>query len=194
MERNQLGKRILLELFDLLKVFVICYIVVIVLTNYVVKPIRVEGSSMYPTLKDGEFGLTNVFSVKFQSVNRYDVVIIYNEERGEYWVKRVIGLPGDTVESKKDILYINDKPVEQQFLDQSYVQSMQKEGQFTSDFEKVTLQEGEYWLMGDNRPRSEDSRIHGPFKESELVGKDVMILYPLDEMKYVQYSEETSEE
>ena len=71
---------------------------------------------------------------------------------------------------------------------------MQKEGQFTSDFEKVTLQEGEYWLMGDNRPRSEDSRIHGPFKESELVGKDVMILYPLDEMKYVQYSEETSEE
>ncbi len=194
MERNQLGKRILLELFDLLKVFVICYIVVIVLTNYVVKPIRVEGSSMYPTLKDGELGLTNVFSVKFQSVNRYDVVIIYNEERGEYWVKRVIGLPGDTVESKKDILYINDKPVEQQFLDQSYVQSMQKEGQFTSDFEKVTLQEGEYWLMGDNRPRSEDSRIHGPFKESELVGKDVMILYPLDEMKYVQYSEETSEE
>ena len=194
MERNQLGKRILLELFDLLKVFVICYIVVIVLTNYVVKPIRVEGSSMYPTLKDGEFGLTNVFSVKFQSVNRYDVVIIYNEERGEYWVKRVIGLPGDTVESKKDILYINDKPVEQQFLDQSYVQSMQKEGQFTSDFEKVTLQEGEYWLMGDNRPRSEDSRIHGPFKESELVGKDVMILYPLDEMKYVQYSEETREE
>lgn len=194
MERNQLGKRILLELFDLLKVFVICYIVVIVLTNYVVKPIRVEGNSMYPTLKDGEFGLTNVFSVKFQSVNRYDVVIIYNEERGEYWVKRVIGLPGDTVESKKDILYINDKPVEQQFLDQSYVQSMQKEGQFTSDFEKVTLQEGEYWLMGDNRPRSEDSRIHGPFKESELVGKDVMILYPLDEMKYVQYSEETSEE
>ncbi len=194
MERNQLGKRILLELFDLLKVFVICYIVVIVLTNYVVKPIRVEGSSMYPTLKDGEFGLTNVFSVKFQSVNRYDVVIIYNEERGEYWVKRVIGLPGDTVESKKDILYINNKPVEQQFLDQSYVQSMQKEGQFTSDFEKVTLQEGEYWLMGDNRPRSEDSRIHGPFKESELVGKDVMILYPLDEMKYVQYSEETSEE
>ena len=194
MERNQLGKRILLELFDLLKVFVICYIVVIVLTNYVVKPIRVEGSSMYPTLKDGEFGLTNVFSVKFQSVNRYDVVIIYNEERGEYWVKRVIGLPGDTVESKKDILYINDKPVEQQFLDQSYVQSMQKEGQFTSDFEKVTLQEGEYWLMGDNRPRSEDSRIHGPFKDSELVGKDVMILYPLDEMKYVQYSEETSEE
>ncbi len=132
--------------------------------------------------------------MKFQSVNRYDVVIIYNEERGEYWVKRVIGLPGDTVESKKDILYINDKPVEQQFLDQSYVQSMQKEGQFTSDFEKVTLQEGEYWLMGDNRPRSEDSRIHGPFKESELVGKDVMILYPLDEMKYVQYSEETSEE
>ena len=109
MDQNQLGKRILRELFDLVKIFVVCYIVVMALTNFVVKPIRVEGSSMYPTLKDGEFGLTNVFSVKFQSVDRYDVVIIYNEERGEYWVKRVIGIPGDTVESKKDVLYLKDR-------------------------------------------------------------------------------------
>lgn len=194
MDHNDFGKRILRELFDLIKIFVICYIVVMLLTNYVVKPIRVEGSSMYPTLKDGEFGLTNVFSVKFQSVDRYDVVIIYNEERGEYWVKRVIGLPGDTVESKKDVLYVNGKAVDQYFLDQKYVQDMQKEGQFTTDFEKVTLQDGEYWLMGDNRPRSEDSRIHGPFKESELIGKDVLIIYPFDEMKYVRNSEDISEE
>ncbi len=194
MDQNQLGKRILRELFDLVKIFVVCYIVVMALTNFVVKPIRVEGSSMYPTLKDGEFGLTNVFSVKFQSVDRYDVVIIYNEERGEYWVKRVIGIPGDTVESKKDVLYLNGEPVDQSFLDQNYVKDMQQEGQFTTDFEKVTLQEGEYWLMGDNRPRSEDSRIHGPFKESELVGKDVLVVYPFDEMKYVRYSEDTSEE
>lgn len=190
MDRNQLGKRILRELFDLVKIFVLCYVMVMLLTTFVVKPIRVEGSSMYPTLKDGEIGLTNVFSVKFQSVDRYDVVIIYNEERGEYWVKRVIGIPGDTVESKADILYVNNEPVNQNFLDQEYLQEMQKEGQFTSDFSAVTLKEDEYWLMGDNRSRSEDSRIHGPFKESELVGKDVLILYPFDEMKYVRYSEE----
>lgn len=140
---------------------------------------------MYPTLKDGEFGITNVFAVKFQSVSRFDVVIIYNEERGEHWVKRVIGVPGDTVESKDDVLKINGKVVDQFFLNQAYVNDMKKEGQFTSDFGPVTLGDDEYWLMGDNRIRSEDSRIHGPFKESELVGKDVLVFFPFDEFQYV---------
>lgn len=190
-ETKSLSQRILKELFDLAKIFVICFVIVFILTHYVVKPIRVEGSSMYPTLKDKELGITNVFAVKFQSVSRFDVVIIYNEERGEHWVKRVIGVPGDTVESKDDVLKINGKVVDQFFLNQSYVKDMQKEGNFTSDFGPVTLGDDEYWLMGDNRIRSEDSRIHGPFKESELVGKDVLVIFPFDEFQYVHNTGES---
>lgn len=184
-ETKNIARRIFTELFDLVKIFVICFVIVYLVTNFVSKPIRVEGSSMYPTLKDGEVGITNVFSVKFQGVNRFDVVIIYNEERGEYWVKRIIGLPGDCVESKDDVLYVNEQPVDQFFLDEEYVADVQKEGLFTSDFGPVKLGEDEYWLMGDNRIRSEDSRIHGPFHARELIGKDVLILYPFDQIQYV---------
>ncbi len=184
-ETKTLSQRILKELLDLAKIFVICFVIVFILTHYVAKPIRVEGSSMYPTLQDGQLGITNVFAVKFQNVSRFDVVIVYNEERGEHWVKRVIGVPGDTVESKDDVLKINGKVVDQFFLNQTYVKDMQKEGNFTSDFGPVTLKEDEYWLMGDNRIRSEDSRIHGPFKESELVGKDVLVFFPFNEFQYV---------
>lgn len=189
-EQNSLGKKIIKELWDLLKIFVICFVVVYLLTNFVAKPIRVEGSSMYPTLKDGEIGITNVFAVKFGEVSRFDVVIIYNEERSEHWVKRVIGLPGDTIESKNDVLYINGEAVDQFFLDQSYIAEFQKDGLFTNDFGPVTLNDQEYWLMGDNRIRSEDSRIHGPFSEEELVGKDALILFPFDEMGIVSNSGE----
>ena len=184
-ETKTLSQRILKELLDLAKIFVICFVIVFILTHYVAKPIRVEGSSMYPTLQDGQLGITNVFAVKFQNVSRFDVVIVYNEERGEHWVKRVIGVPGDTVESKDDVLKINGKVIDQFFLNQTYVKDMQKEGNSTSDFGPVTLKEDEYWLMGDNRIRSEDSRIHGPFKESELVGKDVLVLFPFNEFQYV---------
>ena len=184
-ENNNIGRRIIAELLDLVKIFVICFVAVYLLTNFVAKPIRVEGSSMYPTLKDGEIGITNVFSVKFQSVDRFDVVIIYNEERGEYWVKRIIGIPGDTLESKNDVLTINGEEVEQYFLDEAYVADVQQEGLFTSDFGPVTLGEDEYWLMGDNRIRSEDSRMHGPFHSRELIGKDVLVLYPFGEIQYV---------
>lgn len=184
-EQKSLGKRIVMELLDLLKIFVVCFVVVYLLTHFIAKPIRVEGSSMYPTLKDGEIGITNVFAVKFGEVSRFNVVIIYNEERGEHWVKRVIGLPGDRVESKDDVLYINGEVVDQFFLDQSYIAEFQKDGLFTSDFGPVTLKENEYWLMGDNRPFSDDSRNNGPFTREELVGKDALILFPFDEMGLV---------
>ena len=101
-ETKTLSQRILKELLDLAKIFVICFVIVFILTHYVAKPIRVEGSSMYPTLQDGQLGITNVFAVKFQNVSRFDVVIVYNEERGEHWVKRVIGLPNETVHYNPD--------------------------------------------------------------------------------------------
>ena len=75
------------ELLDLVKTFVICFVCIFLLTNFVVKPVRVDGRSMDPTLEDGEIGLMNVFSAKFQDIERFDVVVVYNEEKKENWVK-----------------------------------------------------------------------------------------------------------
>lgn len=174
------------EILDLLKTFIICFIAVFLLTTFVVKPVRVDGRSMYPTLEDGEVGLMNVFSAKFTDIDRFDVVVAYNEESGENWVKRVIGLPGDTVYAKDDVVYVNGLPIEEPYLDTDYVNHIRDRGDyFTQDFEKVTLGEDEYFLMGDNRVVSYDSRRVGPFKRDDIKGKGIFVLYPFDKIKMI---------
>lgn len=174
------------EILDLLKTFIICFIAVFLLTTFVVKPVRVDGRSMYPTLEDGEVGLMNVFSAKFTDIDRFDVVVAYNEESGENWVKRVIGLPGDTVYAKDDVVYVNGLPIEEPYLDTDYVNQIRDRGDyFTQDFEKVTLGEDEYFLMGDNRVVSYDSRRVGPFKRDDIKGKGIFVLYPFDKIKMI---------
>ena len=174
------------ELLDLLKTFIICFIAVFLLTTFVVKPVRVDGRSMYPTLEDGEVGLMNVFSAKFTDIDRFDAVVAYNEESGENWVKRVIGLPGDTVYAKDDVVYVNGLPIEEPYLDTDYVNQIRERGDyFTQDFDKITLGEDEYFLMGDNRVVSYDSRRVGPFKRDDIKGKGIFILYPFDKIKMI---------
>ncbi|MDE6475227.1 MAG: signal peptidase I [Erysipelotrichaceae bacterium] len=185
MENQTFKQKIKKEIFDLIKIFVICFVSVYLLTTFLIKPVRVEGNSMYPTLIDGEIGLTNVFAAKFMDINRYDVVIAHNEEEDEYWVKRVIGVPHDTLYVKDDKLYINGEEQEERFLNEEYVHSFQKNGVFTDDFGPITLQGDEYFLMGDNRPKSKDSRQHGVFKRNDITGKGIFILFPFDKIKVV---------
>ena len=91
---------------------------VLVLTNFVVKPIKVNGSSMYPTLKDQSLGFANILSYQLFGVDRFDVVIVYVEALDEYLVKRVIALPNEVVEMKDDKLYVDGVLIDQSFLNQ----------------------------------------------------------------------------
>ncbi|MCR0505502.1 signal peptidase I, partial [[Clostridium] innocuum] len=116
------------ELLDLVKTFVICFVCIFLLTTFVIKPVRVDGRSMYPTLEDGEIGLMNVFSAKFQDIKRFDVVVVYNEEKDENWVKRVIGLPGDTIYAKADVVYVNCLPLDEPSLNNSYAKQIRSHG------------------------------------------------------------------
>lgn len=183
--KESLGKRIWKEVIENAKIFIYCFIFIYLLTSFVIKPIRVDGRSMYPTLSDGDVGITNVFAAKFLSVSRYDVVIVHNEQRDENWVKRIIALPHETIEGKDDVIYINGSPIDQPFLDTPYVNDIKKTGLFTTDFGPYTMGEDEYFLMGDNRILSEDSRAHGPFIGDDIVGKDALIIYPFKHWNYV---------
>ena len=80
--------------------------IVLILINFVIKPIQVRGQSMYPTLDTGELGVSNLFGRKFSTINRFDIVIIYLEDKDEYLVKRCVGLPGETISYKDNILSI----------------------------------------------------------------------------------------
>lgn len=176
------------ELFDLVKTFVICFVSIFLITTYLIKPVTIHGKSMYPTLKDKDVGAINVISRKVFDVERFDVVVAYRD--GMDWVKRVIGLPGDRVYAKDDVVYVNGKPIEEPYLNNDYVNKIRARGdKFTQDFDEVILGEDEYFLMGDNRIISKDSRDIGPFLGKSIVGKDVYVVYPFNDMKIIRNGE-----
>lgn len=179
------------ELWDMAKTIVVCAIAAWLITQLIARPVQVDGLSMYPTLDDHEIGVMNILDKKLHGINRYDVVVVSDKKitQGDNWVKRVIGLPGDTIYAKNDVVYVNGLPIEEPYLDTDYVKNIRSRGDmFTSDFDKVTLKDDEYFLMGDNRVVSHDSRASnvGPFKASDFVGKDVYVLYPFSNIRTVR--------
>lgn len=170
--------KIVAELVDFVKMLAISLVVVYLCTQFFIRPVRVEGDSMYPSLHNNSVGFTNVLTYRLQGLDRFDVAIVYIPEKKEHLVKRVIGMPNETVQFIDDQLYINGQMVEEQFFDSQYKASQSKSGLFTQDFGPITLKENEYFLMGDNRPYSSDSRYYGPFDEKQIKGKDVVVLFP----------------
>ena len=194
---NEDDERTLLEdILGFIKVFVVSAIVILLFVNFVAHPVRVDGRSMYPTLKDGEFGFTNVGGVLLNGVERGDIVVVTMEEEGQktHWVKRVIGLPGDTVSCVNDVVYINGKVLDEtKYIDPDYRQSLvDKFGYFNKvpnadntnvlDFEEVKLGDDEYYIMGDNLPYSKDSRYVGPVKKSQIFAKKMLVLLPISDI------------
>lgn len=194
---NEDDERTLLEdILGFIKVFVVSAIVILLFVNFVAHPVRVDGRSMYPTLKDGEFGFTNVGGVLLNGVERGDIVVVTMEEEEQktHWVKRVIGLPGDTVSCVNDVVYINGKVLDEtKYIDPDYRQSLvDKFGYFNKvpnanntnveDFEEVKLGDDEYYVMGDNRPYSKDSRYVGPVKKSQIFAKKMLVLLPISDI------------
>lgn len=115
----------------------------------------ISGNSMYPTLKDKQV----VKVSKIKEINRFDIVIAKKHDN-YLIVKRVMGLPNEKVEYKDNHLYINEKPVTEDFIDLYSTK--------TEDF-VYTLKDNEYFLLGDNREYSTDSREHGPFRKEEII-------------------------
>ena len=194
---NEDDERTLLEdILGFIKVFVVSAIVILLFVNFVAHPVRVDGRSMYPTLKDGEFGFTNVGGVLLNGVERGDIGVVTMKEEGQktHWVKRVIGLPGDTVSCVNDVVYINGKVLDEtKYIDPDYRQSLvDKFGYFNKvpnadntnveDFEEVKLKDDEYYVMGDNRPYSKDSRYVGPVKKSQIFAKKMLVLLPISDI------------
>lgn len=194
---NEDDERTLLEdILGFIKVFVVSAIVILLFVNFVAHPVRVDGRSMYPTLKDGEFGFTNVGGVLLNGVERGDIVVVTMEEEEQktHWVKRVIGLPGDTVSCVNDVVYINGKVLDEtKYIAPDYRQSLvDKFGYFNKvpnadntnveDFEEVKLGDDEYYVMGDNRPYSKDSRYVGPVKKSQIFAKKMLVLLPISDI------------
>ena len=135
------------EIWEFVKMLLISIVVVFLCTRFLIRPVRVDGDSMYPTLHNNAIGFSNILTYRMQGLKRFDVAIIYVPEKKEHLVKRVIGLPGETVEYRQDQLLINGEIVEEDFFDEDYKRSQSTNGIFTQDFGPVTLAEDEYFML-----------------------------------------------
>lgn len=196
---NEKIDKILNEIIDLLKSALISILVVIALTNFVYKPIEVYGPSSLPTIKEGQIGLSSIISLRFRDVQRFEFVIFPHKDRlgivrkdnqgnAIYLVKRVIGLPNDTIEFRNDLLYINDEVVEEPFLENPLVEAYRGRGLlFTQNFGPFTLKSDEFFVVGDNRRGSSDSRGDlGPIKVDDVESVGLFILYPFENFGMVR--------
>lgn len=181
MDRRNLHEKtkkenLLIESLDWLRLVVICLALLYIVPTFVLRPLQVHGPSMYPTLQEDDPFLTNVAAYLIFGVDRFDVIALKDEVSGDQWVKRIIALPNETIEVKNGDVYINNELVEESFLDESVI---------TRDFPAITLQENEYFVMGDNRENSLDSRIRGPIQKQDILGKYAYVYYPFDRWKAV---------
>ena len=157
--------------------YVIILIVVVLLRTFIITPIIVNGESMIPTLKEKQILILNKYDKKY---NRGDIVVVnyFNGEKEERLIKRVMGLPGEKVEYNENKLYINDKKVKDRFakdtenFELSYI-----------DIDMKKIPEGYYFVIGDNRNNSIDSRIIGLVKKEDIKGTVTQSLIPFKRVK-----------
>ncbi|WP_459502621.1 signal peptidase I [Bacillus sp. C1] len=149
-------------------------------------PSLVQGESMMPTLENNERVLVNKVGFHIQGLNRFDIIIFHGNE-GYDLVKRVIGLPGDTIEYKDDTLYVNGKAVDEPYL--ADYKAAASKGKLTPDFTleqktgKTKVPEGKAFVLGDNRQVSKDSRMFGFVSEDQIVGKGEAVFWPLQQAR-----------
>jgi signal peptidase I len=169
-------KRILSTFVEFFQSFVLFAAVFTVIYLFVFRPTEVSGSSMLPNLHNGERLIADEISYRFKDPERGDIIILKEpHETYRLLVKRLIGKPGEKVEIKEDKVFINDRPLLERYLAEPTESSFSA---FIKENQPYILKEGEYFLMGDNRDNSLDSREFGPVKRSEFIGKAVAKYWP----------------
>ncbi len=154
--------------------YIIIVIVVVLFRTFIMTPAVVDGLSMHDTLNDHDIVIINKIVMKTNNINRFDIVVLKNNTDGDKIIKRVIGLPGEKIEYKDNKLYINGEEIEDNFKTNE-----------TTDFTAET-KENEYFVLGDNRELSKDSRYLGNFKKENIIGKVDFRFYPFDKLGFVE--------
>jgi signal peptidase I len=139
---------------------------------FLYQPVKVEGTSMAPLLSDHERIFINKFVYRFEAIHRGDVVVFwYPQDRTKSFIKRVVALPGETVEIRRGIVYINGKTLPEPYVPIQFAD--------VSNFGPVIVPEGYYFVLGDHRNSSNDSRVFGPVPDSFIYGKAVFSYWPV---------------
>ena len=149
--------------------YIIIIIVVLLFRAFVADPIRVKGPSMNNTLKNGDIMILN----RHGDLERGKIVVVKVSKTKI--IKRIIGLPGDTLYAQNGVLYLNDEVYEEDYISSR-----------TKDFKKVFLRDNEYFVLGDNRAISEDSSVFGPVTKDQILGTTNFTVFPFSKFGKIE--------
>jgi signal peptidase I len=157
----------------------------LVIIVFLYQPVKVEGTSMAPLLSDQERIFINKFVYRFEPIDRGDVVVFwYPLDRSKSFIKRVIALPGETVEIRRGVVYVNGREIAEPYVPPQYAD--------VSDYGPATLPTGSYFVMGDHRISSNDSRVFGPVAAQYIYGRAVFAYWPVDHFGSLSGADESA--
>ncbi len=166
---------------DFVEALIIALIIALPIKYFIASPFIVRQTSMFPTFKDGDYLIVDKLGYRFNTPQRGDVVVFnppFKEDT--YYIKRIIALPGETIEIKNNIVkIINSENPEGFILEEKYISSTR------GDTVVQKLEQNEYFVMGDNRAASSDSRNWGPLLFDHISGKAVIRLFPISNIDYM---------
>lgn len=180
---TSLFKEALIFLWEVLKVVIISLIIILPIRYFVIQPFYVKGASMEPNFYDHEYLIINEIGYRFEEPKRGEVVVFkYPNNTREYFIKRIVGLPGEKLEIKdgKVIIYNQEHP-QGVVLEEDYLSPWQQ----TNGHKIVELDLDEYYLLGDNRLSSLDSRSFGPVERRYIIGKVLFRGWPLSKVGFL---------
>lgn len=166
--------------------YIIIIVFILIIRFFVATPVNVNGSSMYPTLKNNDYMILYKLTKRMRGINRFDIVVI-NTDSGRI-IKRVIGLPGERIKyaiekneygDEIGVLYINDKKVKEDFIDDIAKKNTCNDDWIICKSEYI-IPEGEYFVMGDNRGNSIDSRVIGTVEDKDIKGIARLRIFPFN--------------
>ena len=169
---------------DIIQTVVVALSIFVIVYLFFFQPHQVKGSSMYPNFLNEEYLLTDKISYQFQEPKRGDVIVFTAPKNEEYeYIKRIIGLPGETIQIKKGDIFINEKKLLEEYLpDNIKTQS----GSFLKESQSLVIPMDQYFVFGDNRAFSSDSRAWGTVPRENIVGKAWLCYWPLDKFGLIK--------
>ena len=173
-------KVIVAFLMDILETIVFVGSLFIVVYLFILQPNQVKGASMEPTFETSDYIFTSKITYKFRQPERGDVVVFKSPSNPDIeYIKRVIGLPGDTVLISNSEVYVDGKQLQEPYI---AAKTNLWEGGYAKDNVAISIPPGDIWVMGDNRPRSSDSREFGPIPIDTVIGQVLYRYFPPQKM------------